>query len=250
MNKNERRTRRQVLDDDAVVGVLGRTSLARGDFLLASRILEERLVEQVVGLDHIIDDALLRDLLALELTLGREIATVVVAEMVIAGDAERLDAGVDEELGEDALHLGLTGFEVVAGNEGLLSLGEGDAAGNEGVLRGTVDEGDALEDRSDGEDGRRRDLVVRVLDSVQEIVGRVVDAVDQIGVSLRVGGPENDDLVETVLGLEVADVLANAVEIGLLVVAVAGQDIVGSLALVGVCAVLSAALEQTSGRTH
>lgn len=139
--------------------------------------------------------------------------------MIVAGNAEGLDAGVDEELGENALHLGLARLEIVAANKGLVALGEFDAAGDEGVLGGAIDEGDTLEDRGDGEDGRGRDLVVRRLDSVEQVVGRIVDAVDQVGVTFGVGGPEDDDLVEVVGGLEVANVLADLLEVLALVVA-------------------------------
>jgi len=94
------------LDDDEVVGVLA---------LLLSR--RRRLVEQGVSSDHVVDDGALADLLALELALGAEVAPVVVAEVVVRGDAEGLDAGVDEELGEDRLELRLAALEVVATDE-------------------------------------------------------------------------------------------------------------------------------------
>ena len=47
--------------------------------------------------------------------------------MVVRRDAEGLDAGVDEELGEDTLELRLARFEVVAADEGAVPLGERDA---------------------------------------------------------------------------------------------------------------------------
>jgi hypothetical protein len=59
----------------------------------------------------------------------------------LTSDRERLDSSVDEELGEDRLDLGLTRLEVVSGDEGLVVLGKVDAAGDEGVLRCSVDEG-------------------------------------------------------------------------------------------------------------
>lgn len=36
-------------------------------------------------------------------------------------------------------------------------------------------------------------------DGFEEIVGCVVDAGDDVGVSLRVSGPENDDFIEAVV---------------------------------------------------
>ena len=60
-----------------------------------------RLVQQPVGVDHIIDDAALADLLALELRFRRQVATIVVAEMVIGRNGQRLDSRVDQELRQD-----------------------------------------------------------------------------------------------------------------------------------------------------
>ncbi len=213
-----------VLDHDDVVGVL---ALADGDALRAD---SGRLVEQAVRVDHVVDDAALADLLAPELALGGQVVPVVVAEMVVGRDGERLDARVDEELGEDGLELGLPGLEVVAADERLLALREGDDTGDEGVLGGTVNEGLALEDGGDGEDAGRRHLRVGRLDRGEEVVGGVVDAGDQVGVALGVGSPEYDDTVEAVVLLELADIRADVVQVRLLVVA--GNQVVGAGLLV------------------
>jgi len=205
---------RDVLDDDDVVGVFA------------------GLVEDGVGLDHVVDDVALGDLLGAELALRAQVLAVVVAEMVVRGNRGQLDASVDEEVNQGRLHLGLAGLEVVAANEGAVALGQLDAAGHEGVLRRAVDERDALQDGGDGKDGRGRDLLVAVLDGVQEVVSGVVDALNDAGIALSVGGPQNNDLVETVGGLEVADVLAdllNVLPAGL----VAREDVVGTVFLVG-----------------
>jgi len=147
----------------------------------------------------------------------------------LTSDRERLDSSVDEELGEDRLDLGLTRLEVVSGDEGLVVLGKVDATGNEGVLRRSVDEGRALENGSDGKDGRRSDLGVRILDGLEEVLLGVVDAGDDLGVALSVGSPEDDDLVEAVGRLELANVLADLLEVSRLVLA--GNDVVGALSL-------------------
>ena len=89
-----------ILDDDQVIRVF--------PLLLA---LFSGSVQQVVGGDHIIDDGRLGDLLGSELSLGREVLAVVVTEMVVRGDAQGLDTGVDEELGDDRLELCLTGCD-------------------------------------------------------------------------------------------------------------------------------------------
>ena len=42
------------------------------------------------------------------------------------------------------------------------------------------------------------------LDSVDQIVSSVVHTGEDVGITLGIGGPENDDLVQPVLGLEFA----------------------------------------------
>ena len=175
-----------VLDDDGVVRVLVWT------------------VEDVVRLHHVVDDVGLGDLLGPELLVRAQVLAVVVAEVVVAGDRRHLDAGVDEELDQRGLHLGLARLEVVAADEGIVPLGEIDDTGDEGVLGRAVDERRTLEDAGDGEDGRRSHLGVAVVDGSQDVVGRVVDALDEVGIAFGVGGPLDDDLVQVVLTFEVA----------------------------------------------
>lgn len=43
-----------------------------------------------------------------------------------------------------------------------------------------------------------------ILDGLHKVVSRVIDAGDELGVSLCVGGPLDDDLVESIVGLELA----------------------------------------------
>lgn len=153
------------------------------------------LIQDRVRLDHIVDDIALGNLLGPELALGAQVLAVVVAEVVVARDGGQLDARVDEEVDEGGFHLGLAGFEVVAADEGAVAGGEVDGAGDECVLRRPVDEGRRFEDAGYGEDGRGGDLFVPLLDGLEEVVCRVVDAGDDVGVALRVRGPLHDDLV-------------------------------------------------------
>ena len=199
--------------------------------LLLASLLISRLEQQVVSVNHIIDDTALADLLALELRLAAQVAPVVVPEMVVRRDGERLDTGVDEELGKDGLDLGLPALQVVSADEGAVLFREGDAARNESVLGRTVDEGRTLEDSSDGEESRGRDLIVALVDSAKEVRRGVVDTGNDLGVALGVGRPEDDDAIESVLGLERADVRSEGLEVGLLVFA--GDEVVGAFALVG-----------------
>lgn len=71
-----------VLDDNAMVGMLA------------------FLVKDVVGSNHIVDHVGFGDLLGAELLLRAQIHTVVVAEMVVAGNGGELDTGVDQEVNE------------------------------------------------------------------------------------------------------------------------------------------------------
>lgn len=218
--------RRLVLDDDAVVRVLALVRLAIGRLLTG----DSGLVEKVVGSTAVVDHRRLGDLLGLELALRAQVVAVIVTQMVVRGNRKRLDTCIDEELGEHRLDLGLTSFEVVTADESLVLLGKLDAAGNEGVLRSTVDVRGVLEDAGDGEDGRGRDLGVVPLNSLEEVVGRVVDAGEDLRVSLGVGSPDDNDLVEVVLALELADVGTDLVDVSSL--GLAREGVVSTLLLV------------------
>jgi len=216
--------RGNVFDDDDVVGVF-----ALGLLALGSR--DRRLVEQAVGVNHVVDDAALRNLLRLELGLGGKIASVVVTEMVVGGDGERLDASVHQELGEDGLELGLTRLKIVTSNEGTVALRKLNGARNKSILGSSVDEGLALENSGNSEEGRWGNLGMGVFDRVQEVVRSVVHTGDDVTVSLGVGGPKDDDTFQVIGGPELADVRTELLEVGLLVTS--GDDIVCTSLLVG-----------------
>lgn len=61
-----------------------------------------------------VTDGGLGDLLGAELLGGRQVLAVVVTEMVVRDDGGGLDAGRDEEIDEDGLHLGLAGLMTTA----------------------------------------------------------------------------------------------------------------------------------------
>ncbi len=203
-----------VLDDDGVVWVLA------------------LLVQDVVGLDHIVDDVGLGDLLGAELLVGRQVLAVIVAEMVVGSDGGQLDTGGDEEVNEGGLHLGLAGLEVVTSDEGALLLGELNGTCNECVLWGAVDEWNLVKDTCDSEDGGWSNLLVSGLDGLHEVLGGVVDTWDELSEALGVGSPEDNDLVKTVGGLEIAHVLAdllNVLHAGL----ITRDQVISTILLVG-----------------
>jgi hypothetical protein len=177
---------RHVLDDDTVVGMLA------------------FLVQDVVGSDHVVDNIGLGDLFGSELLLGAEVHAIVVAEMVVAGNRGEFDTGVDHEVNKSRLHLSLAGLEVVTADEGVVLLGQLDGTRDESVLGRAVDEGHIFEDRSNGEDGRGRNLFVTCLDCLEKVVSGVVYTLDEFGEALGVGSPLDNDLVETVGSLEFA----------------------------------------------
>ena len=203
-----------ILDDDGVVGVLA------------------LLVEDVVGLNHIINDVGLRDLLGAELLLGAQVLAIVVAEMVVAGNRGGLDTSVDEEIDEGRLHLGLTRLEVVTADVGAVPLSQLNGTGNKGVLGRTVDEGSTLKNTGDSKDGGGGDLLVAGLNGLEQVVGRVVDASDDVGVPLSVGSPEDNDLVQAVSSFEVTNVLTEMFNV--LHASLGARDhVVGAVLLVG-----------------
>ncbi len=130
------------------------------------------LVKQAIGSDHVVHDGRLGNLLGTELTLRREVLSVVVTEMVVRSDSSRFDTGVDEEFGEDGFDLGLTGLEIITSDETLLPLSKLNRAGDEGVLRSTIDERNTFKHGSYSEDGRWRHLFVGFGDGSWETRGR------------------------------------------------------------------------------
>lgn len=194
------------------------------------RVLALR-VQDAVGLHHVVHDVGLGDLLAAELLRRGQVLAVVVAQVVVADDGGRLDAGGDEEVYQHGLHLGLARLEVVAADVHAVARRQLHGAGHEGVLGRAVDVGAALQDGGHGEDGGGGHLRLGAVDGGEQVVRRVVQAGHQLGEALRVGGPEDDHLVQAVGRLELLDVSADGGQVGALVSA--GQHVVGALALVG-----------------
>lgn len=203
-----------VLDDNAVVGVLA------------------LLVQNVVSRDHVIHDIGLGDFLGAELLLRAQVLAVVVTKVVVAGNRGQLDTGIDKEIHQGGLHLGLARLEVIATNVGIVLLSKLNSTRNKGVLRRAIDKRCALQDTGNSKDGGRRDLLVTLLNSLEKVIGSVVDTINEVGESLSVGGPQNNHLVKVVVGLEVANVLSEVLDmshrgLGAL------NDVVSSVFLVG-----------------
>lgn len=249
-----------MLDDNNVVRVFPLlVHLAR---LL--RELGGSLEQDGIGSHHVVHDGGFGDLLGAELAFRREaiisarlrqrshtraantskslgcnhpsevedsLLAVVIAQVIITRNAQRLDTRIDQKLGQHTLDLCLATLEIITANKRLVPFRELNAAGHKRVLRGAVDERRAFQDGRYGKDGRGGHFVVRGFDGGQEVVGRVVDRGENVGVSLGVGGPEDDDRVELVVRLEGANVGADMLEVGLLVVT--GNQVVGPVGLVG-----------------
>jgi len=129
--------------------------------------------------------------------------------MVVTDDAQRTDACFDQELSEDALDFGLARLEIVSSDERFVLFGKFNTSGNKGVLRGTIDEGNALEDTTDGKDRGRRDFGMTLLDALDEILSRIIDTRDNLCITFRIGSPNNNDFIHIMLRLERFNVIAN-----------------------------------------
>jgi hypothetical protein len=188
------------------------------------------LVKQAISINHIVDDAALANLFTLELPLSRQVVTIIVSEMVVGGDGERLDTRVDEEFGKDRLEFGLARLQIVTSDERLMTFSEVDDTGNKGVLRSTVDKGFTFENSSDSEKGRRRNLGVRGFDRVQEVIGCIVDSRNDVAVPLSVGSPEDDDAIKVIVLLKLANIGTDVLKVSLLIST--RDEIVSALLLV------------------
>lgn len=73
---------RHILDHNAVVRVLA------------------LLVQNVVSLDHVINDVGLRNFLGAELFLGTQVLAIVVAKMVVAGNRCQFNTSIDKEINQ------------------------------------------------------------------------------------------------------------------------------------------------------
>lgn len=140
---------RHVLDDDCVVRVLA------------------LLVQDGVGLNHVIHNVGLGDLLGTELPLGAQVLAVIVAEVVVTRDRRKPDACVDEEINQRRLHLCLSRFEVVTADEGTMLRGKFNGTWYECVLRRAIDERHLFKDASHGKDSGGRDLLVAILNGLE-----------------------------------------------------------------------------------
>jgi len=79
-----------------------------------------------------------------------------------------------------------------------------DGTGNKGVLRRAIDERNLVKNTSDGKYSGWSDLIVTSFDGIKEVVGSVINTFDNVGVTLSICRPEDDDLVEVVGSLELA----------------------------------------------
>lgn len=173
-----------VLDDDAVVGVVA------------------RLVQDLVGGNHIVNNVGFADLLRSELFFGRQVLAVIVTQMVVANNGDGLQASRDQKVDHDGLDLGLAGFEVVTTNHDIVALSQFDGSRNKGVLRRTVNVRNAFHDAGNGEQSRRADFALVAFNGGEQVVGGVVQTSTNVSKTLSIGRPDNDNLVDVVLGFE------------------------------------------------
>jgi len=173
-----------VLDNDGVIWVFART------------------VENSVGLDHVINNIRLGNLLGAELLVRAEILSIVITKVIVAGNGSKLDTSTDQEVNESRLHLGLTRLEIVTTNESTVLFSKLNSTWNKGVLRRPVDEWDTLENGSNCKDCRWGNFLVTLLDCLQQVLGSVVHTIDELSKTFGIGSPLDNDLVKTVVSFE------------------------------------------------
>jgi len=203
---------RHVLDDDAVIRVLARA------------------IQDRIGPHHVVYDVGFRDLLGTEGLRGGEIAAVVVSEMVVADNGDGLETGTNEEIDEDGLELGLTRLEVITTDNDVVLHGKIYKTRDKGVLGGTVDKGDTLENRGDTIEGRGGNLGLIALNGRKEVFGAIIKTGDNLGETLSVGGPEDNNLVDTRGSFEAANLLTDSLDLVLLGTL---DDVISTLFLIG-----------------
>ena len=134
--------------------------------------------------------------------MGAQVLAVVIPKMIVAGDGSELDARVDEEINQSRLHLGLAGLEVVSTDKSFVLLCKFDGTWNKGILWGAVDEWCTLKDTSDCKDSGGSNLLMAGLDCLNEIVGSVIDALENVRITFGIGSPLHDHLIKVVGSLE------------------------------------------------
>jgi len=185
---------RDVLDDNAVVRLL------------------TRLVEKTIALNDIVDDASLGDFLRTELSGRAQVLTIVVTKVVVRDDGSNLETGANEEVSENALDLGLTALKVITSYVDTVALSQFDDTRDESVLRRAIDEAALLEDGGNSKHGGGSDFLLVAVDGSEELVSSLVETRADVSEALSGSSPEDDDLLETLLLLEVADIRADLLD--------------------------------------
>ena len=204
--------KRNVLDDDQVIGLL---SVG---------------IENTVGGNHIVHNTGLGDLLRAELLRGGEILAIIITKMVVRSNGGGLDTSTHQVINKHRLDLGLTTLEVITGDESLVLLSQLENTRNKSVLRRTIDIGISFKNGSNGEDSGGSHFRMASLDSVKEVFSSIVHTRNDIGVTFRIGGPQDNHLVQLVFLLETAHISTNMLQVSLLVIS--GNDVISSIALI------------------
>ena len=164
-------------------------------------------VQDRVGSYHVVDNVGLADFLGAKLFLRAEVLAVVVTQMVVAGNRGKLDTSIDEKVNESRLHLRLARLEIISANEGVALFGELNSSWYERILWRSVDERSVLQDAGNGKDSGRRNFLMAFFDGLEQILSSIVDSRKDVSESFRVGSPEDNDLIEAIVLLEIPDLL-------------------------------------------
>ena len=151
--------------------------------------------------------------------------------MVVTYNTQRTNPSLDQELCENALDLGLTGFEIIAPNERLILLGEVDTSRHKCILRSTVDERDSFKNTTDCEDRRRSNFRMIGFHTLEKVFSRIVDTRNDLGIPFRISGPNNDNFIQIMFCFERLDIIANMLDMRPLVIA--GNQVIRTSRLIG-----------------
>lgn len=170
-----------------------------------------RLIQDRVRLHHVVDDVGFGYLLGSELLLRAQILTIVVAEVVVAGNRGEFEASIDHEVCECRFHLRLPGLEVVSTNECTMLLGQLDRTGDERVLRRSIDERCILKDTCNRKYSGGRYFLMAGFDGLHQVVCSVIDPGNKVCIAFGVCSPLDDDFFKAMGSLEIPAEVRNCI---------------------------------------
>ena len=98
-------------------------------------------IQDLVRIDHVIDNVRFRNFLASKLFRCHQIVSVIVSQMIVTNNRTRFDASADQKVDQYRFEFGLSRFEIITRDENLIAFSQFDQTRNECVLRWSIDVG-------------------------------------------------------------------------------------------------------------